>query len=169
MWRAEKIQVKRNKKSRLDRDYNFRSSYSLLINGQLIVDRFSDPKTFSFVNHFQISVCDCGFEGCNPCDYLSIRKQGNAILIIPCFDWMDKFEEYDDRIRNYNSECPPHKWYEEGILKIEGEGLKKLLELVPGFKTLDIPEMSELEMQQMIKWETLVHTQPKGFKNAERD
>ena len=164
MWKGEGIEI--IKKG----DINYpKNTYSekwmiLKINGERIMDSLGESEKFDQFNHFQSCVCDyCGFEGCSPGGWLITRKHLGTLLFLPAFDWMESYEQYSSSDGEGDDECPPDKWFVDGILVIEGQALIKLIELVPGLSLELVPEISEWELENLLKWESLVREKPKGF------
>lgn len=167
MWKAEKIELTKNSE---DKDYE-RAFYltdccTLKINDVFIHNAVK--KGFSS-DWFECCICtEYGFEGCNGHRMLMMRKQDKSLLFLPVFDLLSSFEEYDYDTQAGDRQCPPHEWYENGILIVEGEQLKKLYGLIPELEAMKIPEISELEMNRILDWELAVKTKPKGFMIEEK-
>lgn len=155
MWKAEKIDLIKNEHYSTSQLY-FDGWYTLKINGEIIKVNIENPKEY-FNLCFQSVVCNfCGEEGCNVGGMLTIRKKGDSLLFLPVFDDMEDWKEYDSSNSEGDSNCPPHKWFTDGILVVEGEPLKLLLELVSGIANSNIPEVDTSELEQIEKWENLV-------------
>lgn len=164
MWKAEKIELTKNEYHN-HRIY-FEGWYSLIINDVYINSSIFNPQE-DFPSVFQDSICfECGAEGCNRGGMLMVRKHGETILFLPAFDDMDEWAECSGANLEGDSECPPHKWFTDGILVVEGEPLRKLLELVPAIVKENIREVDAEEMAHIERWEALVKEQPKGFTNS---
>ena len=164
MWQAEKIELVKNEYH--NHRLYFEEWYSLVINDEYINSSIFSPQD-KFPSHFQDSICfECGVEGCNRGGMLMVRKYGETILFLPAFDDMDEWAECNGANCDGDSECPPHKWFADGILVVEGEPLKKLLELVPAIANENIREIDKEEIVQIERWEALVKEQPIGFMNS---
>jgi hypothetical protein len=164
MFKAEKIELRKNNDDkRYDRALYLQDCYSLEINDVLICNAISSK--YLDISRFQNFVCtDCAIEDCNPTGILTVRRQDDKILIIPCFDEMDGFGECEDNGIG-NRQCPPHEWYDKGILIIEGEILKKLSGLMPCFHIELLGEASKEEQDLIVDWEEAVRQKPTGFMN----
>ena len=169
MWKSEKIELTKNEYHH--QGLYFEGWYSLKINDEYITNTIKDPKAFNLqwdINYFQNFVCDfCGEEGCRAGSMLMARWRGDALLFLPSFEWLGEWEEYSSENSEGCSNCPPHRWFTDGILVVEGEQLIKLMELVSCITKINIREVNEEEKQQIERWEALVKEQPKGFMNRE--
>lgn len=162
MWKAEKIELKKN--TAHPNGFYFADCYSLKINDELISNTVKDSFSVGTFNYFQVYVCDnCGIEHCHQGGFLMVRKQGNTLLFLPAFDWMEEGEKIYDPKGIPASEAPPYKMFTEGILVVEGDALVELFKLIPSMAILDIPEVNETYLKLISEWETLVKEKPKGF------
>jgi|ERR1700752_4196735 len=162
MWKARKIELIKNSETwRKDRSY-FADCYTLEINGVHISNSITENLTIP--TDFQTSVCDyCGQEGCNSGNMLSIKRHEKSLLFIPCFDCMEEYLERDNGDENEDygdSECPPHEWYENGILEVDEIMLPEFLSLLKGFDLNKIPVITTEEMDKVLEWENLVKEKP---------
>ena len=163
MWKAEKIELVKNNKTYSDA-WRLYDCSSLMINGTLIHNAVDKDLTIPYPDMFQDGVCsECGQDGCNQGGQLMIKKQGASLIIIPDFNLIETFEEYDFKTEKGDRSCPPHQWYQEGILIVEGEQLQKLYEMMPGLAKETIKEVTAEELDKIIEWERLVREKPKGF------
>jgi hypothetical protein len=159
MWKAEKIELEKNRK-----DTYFEDGYVLKINDEWISNEVTSKKEFKYPDGFQNMVCDdCGVEGCNAGGFLMARYHSDKLLFIPMFNNMECFEEYSCTDGNGDTECPPHKWFTDGILEVEGKELGILLSLVIGLEKDHVKPISETELATVLVWEKLVLEKPKGF------
>lgn len=149
--------------------YYFDDCFTLKIDGVVISNRVSeDIKTIP--NYFQTSVCDWCGQSCDAGDFLSIVRHEKSLLFIPCFDEMDGYKERDSNAANgdYGEwECPPHEWYESGILEIDEMMLPVFLGLLTSFKLEDIPFITDDQMDKVLDWEVLVKEKPVDFMRSE--
>ena len=173
MWKAEKIEYTKNPRDEFEEEEDnyitleidgksvrFKNgssddTFTLNINGETISSDHLDGYSLCTRYNFQCVVCSCGTEGCNTEGYVLIRKQGSSILILPAFDLIESIKELDLDTAGAELECPPDKWYEEGILLIEEPQLSELISL----KLIDLdetPEISEKEINLMLDWESMV-------------
>lgn len=164
MWKAEKIELIPNKETpNRSQAIYFEDCFSLKINGHIITNTISDPNDFYTKEAFPIFICDyCGFH-CDNGGMIAVRKHLSTIVILPDFNSMETFEEYDSEDGKGDSDCPPHEWFEKGILVVEGKELEELVKLVPGLALENVQEVSKTELDCMLQWESLVKTKPKGF------
>lgn len=167
MWKAEKIELTKNCKDKnYGRAFYLLDCFTLKINDVLIHNAVKEGFSSDWFERF---ICDeCGVQGCNGERMLMMRRQGNSLLFLPVFDLLDSLEEYNYDMQTGDRDCPPHQWYENGILIVDGKHLKKLYELIPELETMKIPEISEWEMNRMLDWESAVKTKPKGFMIEEK-
>jgi hypothetical protein len=170
MWKARKIELISNKE-KAHKDTYFFDRYTLKINGVQIANFIGD--NLNLPTYFQTWICNyCGYEGCSAGGFLSVRRHEKSLLFIPCFDYMEEYLEYDgcDENGDYgDSECPPHKWYEEGILEVDEETMPEFLGVLKGFDLNEIPFITKEEMNEVLDWEQLVKENPaKGFMRLER-
>jgi len=97
----------------------------------------------------QFQVCDhCGYAGCSSGDWLSIRKIGESIIILPAFTVMDVGEweasEYD----------PPYFTRTKGSMLLEAEKYEELRSLVKDLPTLsEVQKISSYEISRLLQWE----------------
>lgn len=149
MWKAEKIELTKNTKGKFELQTNyFADCFTLSINGEFIHNAINE--SFSLPVYFETLICDdCGQEGCNGAPMLMLRKYEGGILFLPYFDSLDSFQEYEWNTCKGDRECPPHKWYEDGILFVEEKMMSKFLSVLFGFKLEIIPEISKEEISKM--------------------
>lgn len=168
MRKAEKIELRKKGDPNYQIPYHveFDNWLKLYINDELISESIIDPTKYEHFKCFQNLVCDfCGQEGCNPGGMLMVKKHSGSILILPAFSLMEEFKEFDSSNSEGDVECPPHKWFIDGVLKVEGAALNKLIELIPGLSLELVPEMTEQQLENMNKWELMVKEKPEGFIN----
>ena len=146
MWKAEKIELVRNGGSICDESDYLADHWRLIINGIIIDNSIGrDRLRLCYEFPFQSFECTfCGTEGCNYGGYLEVRK-------------------HDHDKRTGEQECPPHEWYEKGVLIVEKEMISELMKLLPLFSIADIREVSKEELDKILDWESLVKEKPKGF------
>lgn len=160
MWYAEKIELTKNIDDGSSHTLYLNDCFTLKINGEFI----HNAVTETLSDWFETCICtECGQEGCNGAPMIQIRKQGDKLLFLPDFDCMETFEEYNWKTNEGERSGPPHKWYEEGILIVEGEALEKLHTLLPEFRNQKINDVSEKELEKIKEWEECVRVKPKGF------
>ncbi len=166
MWKAEKIELIPNSLTADRNTFYFEDCFTLKINEVLISNCINEKLTIYSPSEFQDHVCTfCGVS-CDSGGYLSMYRQGNSLLVIPCFSEMDSFLERDgnDPDENYGEwYCPPHKWYESGILKIDDVMLPIFLKTLPGFDLERIPFITEDLIEIIAEWEKCVIEKPKDF------
>jgi hypothetical protein len=161
MFKAEKIHITQYTG---DYFYALTNCSTLEINGVLISNALF--KKHLSEHGWQNFVCsDCGVECCNPVGLLVIRKMDDKLFIIPDFEQMDGFEEYDYDEDTGNRYCAPHEWYERGILIIEGEILKQFFQIMTDMSMDTVKEFTQEEIDLVIDWEEAVRLKPKGFMN----
>jgi hypothetical protein len=172
MWKAEKIELIKNSESEWKGRYYFDDCYTLKINGAWISNHISKDLKISSPHCFQNCICDfCGEEGCNAGGMLSIVRHKKSLLFIPRFEDMESYLEHDGNADDSDygdSECPPHEWYESGILEVDEIMLPKFLELLTGFDLQSIPFITDAEMNKVLEWETLVKEKPIGFMRIQK-
>jgi len=167
MWKAEKIELTKNSDTYW-KDANYLSdTYTLSINGVTIYNRVN-PKLLLPSGCFQNEVCTyCAQEGCESGGMLRIVRHQDSLFFIPCFDEMENYLEHDGNAADNDygdTECPPHEWYENGILEVDETMLPKFLELLTGFNMQEIPFVKDEEMTKVEEWEKLVKEKPNvGF------
>jgi len=163
MWKAEKIELTKNSETAHKNSYHFLNDYTLKINDVWISNCITEKLTIDSPDEFQNSVCDfCGYS-CDSGGFLRIVRHKKSLLFIPCFDAIDTFLERDgnDKDENYGEwYCPPHKWYEDGILEVDETMLPKFLELLTGFDLKSIPFITDAEMYKVLEWKTHVKEKP---------
>lgn len=169
MWKANKIELFKSNDKDNKNSFYLTDCYSLKISDVLISNSISKELKFHSPNYFQNIVCDfCGEIGCNSGGFLRIVRNEKSLLFIPCFDMMESWLERDvsDENENYgDSECPPHEWYEYGILEVDKTFLPKFLAVLSGFDLKNIPFVSDIEIDKISEWEQLVKfNPPTGFK-----
>lgn len=172
MWKARKIELKSNKEVERHSDsIYFTDLYTLKINDVPIHNCIGEKLTINYPNEFQNWVCDFCGESCSAGCTLCIRRHEKSLLFIPCFDMMNSFVEYDGCAAdgNYGSwDCPPHEWYEHGILEVDETMLPEFLRILKGFDIENIPFITDEEMDKMLEWEILVKDKPAhGFMRLE--
>lgn len=97
----------------------------------------------------QFQVCDhCGYAGCSSGDWLSIRKIGESIIILPAFTVMDDGEweasEYD----------PPYFTRTKGSMFLGTEKYEELRSFVGGLPALSkVKKISSYEVSRLLQWE----------------
>jgi len=97
----------------------------------------------------QFQVCDhCGYSGCASGDWLSIRKVGKSVIILPAFTVMDDGEwessEYD----------PPYFTRTKGSILLESEKYEEFRKLTKGIPTLsEVKKISSYEVARLLQWE----------------
>lgn len=162
MWYAEKIELFKNRDNPDYKDsFELVDLHTLKINGEIIYNALRTTLRDSF----ETWVCDyCGEEGCNGASMLMLRRQNEALLFLPEFDIIDSFEEYDYDTCEGERDRPPHKWYKDGILVVQGDQLLKLYELIPTLEKQSIKEVTPEELDKIAEWEKLVIEKPEtGF------
>ena len=160
MWKATKIELVKNE----DPESYFVDFFTLKINDVIICNTIQDTENFEFPNDFQNVNCEyCGVEGCSPTGYLMVRKQQTSLLFLPIFHIIDEFNEFNFETDEGERECPPHRWFTDGILIVDGDELNLLFELIPSLSLSNIPEISDSEVDSLITWESLVRDKPSGF------
>lgn len=167
MWKATKIELTKNIETTHRNRFYFDEGYTLTIDGELISNCITEDFRLLEPNEFRVWVCDfCGYS-CDAGDYLTIVRKEKSLLFIPCFSEMDdRYKERDSSDANgdYGEYyCPPHKWYESGILEVDETILPVFLELLSGFKLDDIPFITDSQMEKVKEWEKLVIEKPKDF------
>src|ERR1035437_3881669 len=133
MWKAKKIELIKNSKI-YNRVNEFYYCYSLKIDGVLISNHIDSDFKIGSPTCFQTWICtECGHTGCQAGGILGIRRHEKSLWFIPCFDDMVSNLEHDcndDIDGDYGDpECPPHKWYENGILEVDEIVLPEFLKL----------------------------------------
>lgn len=152
MWKAEQIELINNAEIFPKGVAVFDDCATLKINGVRISNRCKRDLGVRSLNNFQASVCDeCGEEGCDPTGFLALRKKGKELYFIPTFEWITEWKEYDEG--NGDSQCPPHEWFEKGMLVLDEEYAKKLFELLPGLSYEVIETLDEIEEVCIKNWE----------------
>lgn len=162
MWYAEKIELTKNSEDKFaDRYLDLKDRLTLRINDEYIYNAVTN----TLPDYFETCICtECGQEGCNGAPMLQIRKQNDKLLFLPDFDCLDSLEEYNYKTCEGERGCPPHKWYQDGILVVEGDQLKSLYEMLPNLSKEKIKEVSKEELDKIDEWERLVKEKPaKGF------
>lgn len=164
MWKATKIELIKNPSTENPNVLFFQDCYTLTINGVRITNTIQNPNEYSGTNDFQAYVCDwCGIEHCEKGNMLMFRKFKDSLLVLPTFEFVNVGEEYVFDEDAGSSDFPPHKWFIDGCLVIEGDALLKLYELVPGLKESKIAHISPAILEAMFVWELLVLKKPEGF------
>lgn len=169
MWKAQKIELTKNSETSDEGD-EFYDRYSLEINGVLISNHIEEGLSMDWYDNFPTWICTyCGEPLCNAGNMLSIKRHEKSLLFLPCFDRMESYLEYDcgDEDDTGDPECPPHEWYENGILEIDEAGLREFLGLLTGFDLQKIPLITDGEIEKVLEWETLVKVKPAGFMRIE--
>ena len=97
----------------------------------------------------QFLVCDhCGYAGCSPGNWLSLRRCDDVIFFIPSFVDM---EEGDSELSEYGA---PYFIKKEGVIYLSSEQYSELLELIPKLPGIeDIPELTNHEVALLAQWE----------------
>jgi hypothetical protein len=95
----------------------------------------------------QLSVCgQCGVAGCKPGDWVSIRRLGDGIVLIPSFADLEESQAGEYR--------PPTFISEKGVALVRGPALQALGERVPVFQDLDRwPWLTAREFARVMQWE----------------
>ena len=97
----------------------------------------------------QFLVCDhCGYAGCSPGNWLSLRRCDEVIFFIPSFVDM---EDGDWELSEYGA---PYFIKKEGVVYLGAEQYSQLLEIIPkmpGFE--EIPELTNHEVALLAQWE----------------
>lgn len=164
MWKAIKIELIKNIMTENSNAYYFQDCYTLTINGVRITNTIQNPNEYKGIKDFQAYVCNWfGIEHCEKGNMLMFRKFKDSLLVLPTFEFVNVDEEYVFDIDDGSSDFPPHKWFTNGSLVIEGEALIKLYELVPGLQTSKIPHISPAILDALFVWELLVLKKPEGF------
>lgn len=167
MWKARKLELTKNSETFHKSCYEFIDCYTLTINEICISNSISENLRIRTPNYFQCSICTfCGQEGCNAGGFLSIVRHEKSLLLIPCFDGMESWKEriFSDENGDYgDDECPPHEWYESGILEVDETMLPVFLELLKSFKLEEIPFITDGQMEKVLEWELRVKEKPKDF------
>ena len=162
MWRPEKIELIKNSVIATKNDYCFEDCYTLKINDCIICNSVNPKLTLE--GCWQNNTCTfCGAEGCHTGGMLRLVKQGNSLMFIPDFECMESYEEWDFWRVKGESECPPHEWYERGILVVEGDAMQQLLSVLRGLSLEKIPDASQKQLDSILEWENLVKEKPLGF------
>ena len=168
MWKATNIEIIKNIDNNDGHSFYFTDCYTLKINDVQISNCITDKLTIDSPNYFQNSVCqECG-HSCDAGGYLSIVRHEKSLWFIPCFDETDgELLEYNgnDVEGNYGWwDCPPHAWYEHGILEVDEVMLPDFLRILTGFDLSKIPFIENEEINKVLEWERLVKEKPlKGF------
>lgn len=164
MWKATILELIKNDKTENKNAYYFQDCYTLTINGVRITNTIQNPNEYGGTDDFQSYVCNwCGIEHCEQGNMLMFRKFKDCLLVLPTFEFVNVDEEYVFDIDDGSSDFPPHKWFTDGCLVIEGDALLKLYELIPGLKSSKIPYISPAILDAMFVWELLVLKKPEGF------
>jgi len=97
----------------------------------------------------QFQICDhCGYPGCSSGDWLSIRKIGESVIILPAFTVMDDGEwessEYD----------PPYFTRIIGSILLKNGKYEEFRNLVKGIPALsEVKKISSYEISRLLQWE----------------
>lgn len=147
MWIPEKFEVKPQKmdfSSSGQGTVNVTVLYAdgeKLMNAIELIELNADP--------IQLHVCDhCGYPGCSSGEWVSIRRIGQSVLLIPPFMFMDEGEweasEYD----------PPYFTREKGSILMRGEKYEELRGFVNNLPIIgEIKKVSPYETCRILQWE----------------
>lgn len=97
----------------------------------------------------QFHVCDqCGFPGCTSGNWLSIRKIGELVLMLPAFREMDRgaweASEYD----------PPYFTRVKGSILMDNQKYRELTGLISKLPNIEtIKSASSYEIARLLQWE----------------
>jgi len=159
MWKAKKIELKKNSDEVFYREYAlyFRECYTLLIDGQRIHNAIYEGHFTLSPEELDTDVCtECGQDGCSGATTVMIRRHRSSLLFLPDFSGMDGFQQMDTDTGKGNRYCPPHIWYVDGILEVEGIALTELLRVLPQLFLDEIPIISKEEIDLMLEWEIML-------------
>ena len=92
-----------------------------------------------------------------------MRKHGKSLLFLPAFDDFDSVEEFITVEPETKRDCPPQKWYQDGVLLIEEPFVSQLLSHIPSLEFESITEISEREMDMMLEFESMIKEKKKQF------
>ncbi|WMS86580.1 hypothetical protein [Pleionea litopenaei] len=97
----------------------------------------------------QFLVCEhCGYAGCSPGNWLSLRYCGEFIFLIPSFVDM---EEGEWELSEYGA---PYYVKKEGGIYLSSEQYAELLELIPSLpKKVKLPQLTNHEVALLAQWE----------------
>lgn len=94
----------------------------------------------------QLVVCEaCGHSGCGPGGYVSIRRTGGVVLLLPAFPEMEENEtEYS----------PPPILESTGALVLKTAQYRELRDLIPGFPPeAGLPLLTGKDAAYLFQWE----------------
>ncbi|MEA5462870.1 hypothetical protein [Leptothoe sp. PORK10 BA2] len=98
--------------------------------------------------NFQFELCEtCCYPGCRPQGWVSIRKLGERVLILPAF------ETIANAANHLRQEYLPPAYLHGGAVWLEHADYQKVQNLAP-FPGLDqLPELSSWEAAKLLQWE----------------
>ncbi len=100
-------------------------------------------------DRIQFQVCDqCGFPGCASGNWLSIRKIGEHVLLLPAFQEMDRGEWEGSEY------YPPYFTRVKGSILMDNQHYRELAGLISKLPSIEtIKSASSYEIARLLQWE----------------